>query len=168
MPATLVIQFGSDAEQGFALAELDDSLNIDVEGKVISSFEPGQPIWFWVHHEAGLRISGTKVSGRQGQITAMGTVQRTREQELAWPDIDSKVTLTYLPDFLPVLKWYGLPGTGLVLAGRSLSISDGAPCLADATITFTVHLFCFTPPPLKLREADEEYKVIFYINMEVA
>lgn len=168
MPATLLVQFGSGAEQGFALAELDDSLNLDAEGKSTSSFEPGQQIWFWVHHEAGLRISGIKVSGRQGQIAAMGTVQRTREQELAWPDIESKLTLSYLPDFMPILKWYGLPGTGLVLAGRELGISDGAPCLADATITFTAHLFCFTPPPLDLKTADEEYKLIFYINMEKA
>jgi hypothetical protein len=166
---TLVIQFGDGADSAaFAVAEFDEVLNTSPNGESKSSWLIGESINFWVQHDPSLRVASILPTGAAGEVISHGIARRKRDQELSWPDVETAVELSHIPASAPALTWYGLPGTGMQLDGRSLRITGGAPCTCDAVIPIDVHLFRFIPPVLELATAEDKYRVILYITMEAA
>jgi hypothetical protein len=167
--ATLVVQFGESADStAFVTAEFDDVLNVDSAGEVKSSWLPGDSIFFLVQHDPSLRIDAILPTGNSGTIVDCGIVSRSRDQELSWPDINTEQELSHNSTFFPTLTWYGSPGYGLKLNGRTLTIAGGAPCTCDAVIPIEARLFQYIPPQLVLATEDDIYRIIIYIYMEAA
>jgi hypothetical protein len=164
-----VVQFGDQAPvDAFVVAEFDDTLNIDGSGNVKTTWHAGDEIWFWVQHDASVRIAHIKPTGGSGDIVDCGWSHRSKTQELTWPDVETINELSYIPSAAITLKWYGTPGEGLAVSGRSISIAGSAPCTCDATIPMGVRLYRFIPPALALSGDADIYRVVIYIYMESA
>ena len=55
--STIVVEFGDGADSsGFVAMELDETLNLDSDGNVKTSFAPGNEVWFWLQHDETLRV----------------------------------------------------------------------------------------------------------------
>lgn len=165
--ATLVVRFGDQsASEAFVAAEFDDVLNGDGAGNIKTEWHPGDDIWFWVQHDTSVRIAAIKPTGGAGDVVECGVASRTKKQELAWPDTETPNELSYIPSAQPTMTWYGAPGKGMTISGRSVSITGGAPCTCDAVIPIGVRLYRFIPPSLSLARDTDIYRVIIYIYME--
>jgi len=68
--ATVVVEFGHGVDSGaLVVVELDEVLNLDLDGNEKTSFSPGDTPYFLVHHDSSVRIGAIKssagmVSGR--------------------------------------------------------------------------------------------------------
>lgn len=163
--ATIVVEFGAGADSSaFVAVELDDRLNVDAESEVKTSFQPGDQVWFWVQHDASLRID--RVRATSGMVVSAGQASRTRDQQCTWTG-DDPVELSHIPAGSPTLRWYGNVGTGLSRDGRRLSVAGGIPCTADAVVPISVHLYRYVPPPMSLGEG-ETWRSVIVVYLEAA
>ena len=77
---TCRVTFGSgSASDAFAVLELDDTLNLDADGQVITTFGEGQTIWFVLHVQPGYEPALAYQT--DGMITYCGPVTRARIME---------------------------------------------------------------------------------------
>ncbi|HNC99107.1 MAG TPA: hypothetical protein PKW90_23430 [Myxococcota bacterium] len=163
--ATIVIEFGAGADSGaFVALELDETLNLGEDGEEQTQFSPGDEVWFWLQHDASLRVGA--VAATSGMVVDCGMVRRSRLQELTWINEDAQ-ELSHIPAANPSYTWYGNAGSGMVRDGRSVTVTGNLPCTADAAIPIDVHLYRFVPPPLELAD-DASYRVVVVITMEAA
>jgi len=163
--STIVVEFGDGADSsGFVALELDETINLDSDGNVKTSFDPGDEVWFWLQHADTLRVGS--VAATSGMVVACGIARRSREQELTFAG-DGSQTLSHIPARNPEYTWYGNVGSGMSRDGRTLTVAGNIPCTCDAVIPIDVHLYRFIPPPLEL--ADEAtYRVVIVVTMEAA
>jgi len=162
---TLVAQFGSSADSSaFVAKDLDETLNLDGEGNVKTSWVDGDEVWFWVQHDASLVID--RVEPTSGMVVDCGQARRSRTQELTFKTADT-VELSHIPAKNPTYTWYGNKGAGLTRNGRAVSVSGNLPCTCDAEIPIDVHLYRFIPPKLDLGSG-ETYRVVIVIYLEAA
>lgn len=163
--ATIVVDFGSGADSSaFVVVELDETLNLDASGNARSEFSPGDEVWFWVQHDAVLRIG--EIECTSGMVVDCGSASRWRGQDLTWTSDDS-IELSHIPSVMPDLTWYGNVGQGLALSGRTITVTGGTPCTCDALIPIEVRLFRFVPPQLDLT-GDQTWRVVVVVTMEAA
>jgi len=156
--ATLVIQFGTDADSSaVALIELDDIAN---DGK--TSFSPGDTPYFLVHYDKSkLRIDHLTASS--GGIQSTGTVTRERTQELSFATTE-KQDLPYIPESVTFSSF----GAGsFTSAGRSVTPTGGVPCIGTAVMQVSFQQYVLNPPALALADG-ETYSILIVVYMEPA
>ena len=158
---SIVLNF-SDAAASNALVvvELDDTLNLDADGKTKTSFIPGDLVDFLVHHDDTVRISGTEQSS--GTISAQGLVTRHRSQQMQFTTPDDKQQTQHFPKNISP-TWYGRT-PDLIVDGRNLTVS-AAPAIGEISYDMDAYLYCITPPELELT-GEEKFYILTVITLE--
>lgn len=126
----LVVSFGESvtSDSGSITVEWDDSLNVDGDGEVKTSFVPGDELYLLVHHGSDVELVGVKTTS--GSISGGDRVNLVREDEFGWGSIDDEETLSYTPTGSLRYTWYGRVGTGAALVDKVLTMDGSFPCLA--------------------------------------
>ena len=77
---SIIISFGSlsSSDAGLIVLEPDDLLNIDSEGNIKTTFNPGDDFYFLVHHDHTIIIDSVKSTS--GALRAQGEKTRTNIQ----------------------------------------------------------------------------------------
>ena len=164
--ATIVVQFGQGADSSaFFALELDETLNLDSSGEAKSEFAPGDEVWFWLQHDASLRVGS--VACTSGMAVDCGQVRRERRQELTFASADSDESLSHLPATAPILTWYGNDGGPLAIDGRTVRAGGAIPSTCDAVLAIDVRLYRYIPPPLQLADG-QSWRSVVVITMEAA
>ncbi len=165
--AALVIQFGEGADSSALVKmEWDEVLNVDAAGEGKSSFAPGDPAYFFIHHAPTLRIG--RVAVTHGQIVKQAMITRTRKQELDFVEVTDGVELEYLPAGPLTTKWCGNAGVGLKRTVRKMGISGGdLPALAQVSYPIAAQGYKVITPEVALAEG-ESYPIKVYAWMEAA
>lgn len=142
---SIVIGFGESVAAGDALAvaELDEVRNRAADGSVKTEFGPGEPFYFWVHHDPGLRITWARVTG--GNVSLVGQESRTKTMDWAFfAFADTVIELPHIPSGRPSASWLGRDGR-LQVDGRRMSAA-AVPAVANISYSFRVTVFRVTPP----------------------
>ena len=86
--ATIVVTFGENVSSSnhFVRAELDDTLNLNSEGKSKTSFNPGDDVYFLIQHDSTVRIRA--IRSTSGQVQSLGAVSRSREQIMLYTELN--------------------------------------------------------------------------------
>jgi hypothetical protein len=162
--ATIVVHFGDDVAAGaFAIARLDDELNVDAAGEVITSFAPGDRIHFLVQHDATLRIA--KVVPTDGTVARQPDKDYTITQQLTWLEDNEAQELEATPSGALTKTGYGRTASGWTLAGRSLSTTGGAPVIYDIEYRARMKSYVLHAPNVTLAE-DATWPVVIGIYLE--
>lgn len=163
--ATVVVQFGDGADSSaLVVVELDEVMNVDLNGEEKTSFVPGDIPYLLVHHDATVRIG--QVACSSGMVSPVAMVSRERSQQLQWPDAADSQELPHLPAGVVSWKWYG--NVPLITRdGRTLTASGAIPAIGEASYAIDCHQYRLIPPVLELA-ADESYPVLIVITMEAA
>lgn len=140
--------------------ELDETLNVTASGEVITSFASDDPVWFWVHHEAGYEIDHVACTDPNAMITDHGTVRRSRSVDLLFTGED-EVSLSYSAAGPLQFAWQGAVGGGVVVDGMQVDVATNLPCSCVVTVPIDVHLFCLQPGHTKA-------KVVAYLKEKSA
>lgn len=144
-----------------AVAMLDDKLNVDSAGNAKSQFLPTDAPYFWVHLDAGLRI--TQIRCSSGAVRSLGTVTRTAEIDTL--DIDEagdEHELEYNPASEPVFEWYGNRPT-VSRNGRKLTFSAALPAAGSGRYTFRAFSYQYQPPVLVANQ-DWRTRIVIYVG----
>jgi hypothetical protein len=168
---TCRVTFGSgSASDPFAVLELDDSLNLDADGQVITTFGDGQPIWFVLHVQPG--FSPSLAYQTDGMITYCGQVTRARTMEGAvWSPEDLSVELSHYPAGGVAVDWQGNSIALAGVSGRTLAAADAELTLmARGNLGYTIncHLYRFDPPSALVLGENESYIIDAMITLEPA
>lgn len=170
--ATCRVTFGqgSSSSDPFAVPELDDTLNIDADGEVMTTFGATDTIWFILHCQPGYVPSLAYQT--DGMVTYCGPVTRARTMEGAvWTPENLSVELSHYPAGEVAADWQGnaidldpVNGRTLAAAAESLFI------MARANLTYTIacHLYRFDPPSGLTIGEDETYTIDAMITLEPA
>lgn len=169
--ASVVVEFGESVTDtgGTVVIELDDenSNNLNSEGKVKSTFLPGEQPVFIINHSDDLVVADVRCT--DGSIAQTGSNQtRSREDEVLFTKIGDDTTLQYAGIDSASFEWRG--NTGNVSVSESvLKLESGSyPCAG--TTSFNVLFqkeYMLTPPSLDL-SPDESYEISIVVYMEAA
>ena len=168
---TCRVTFGSgSASDPFAVLELDDTLNIDADGQVITTFGEGQPIWFVLHVQPGYVPSLAYQT--DGMITYCGPATRARTMEGAvWTPENLSVELSHYPAGGVAADWQGNSINLAAVSGRTLAAADvELSLMARANLSYAIncHLYRFDPPAGLVLGDDESYIIDAMITLEPA
>ena len=165
--ATIVVHFGDDVAEDnrFAVARLDDELNVDAEGEVVTSFAPGDIIHFVVQHDPALVIAG--IAATSGTLAAQPDKYYQVEQQLTWLENNESQDLEMIPAGAVTKTAYGRQPLGWSLTVRGLSITGGAPVVADVSYKARMRSWRLHAPNVVLAE-DETWPVVIGIYLENA
>lgn len=168
---TCRVTFGSgSASDPFAVLELDDTLNIDADGQVITTFGEGQPIWFVLHVQPGYVPALTYQT--DGMITYCGPVTRSRTMEGAlWTPENISVELPHYPAGDVAVDWQGNSIALASVSGRTLAAADAELSLmARGNLSYAIncHLYRFDPPSALVLGDGESYTIDAMITLEPA
>lgn len=166
---TCRVTFGSgSASDPFAVLELDDTLNLDADGQVITTFGEGQPIWFVLHVQPG--YVPALIYQTDGMITYCGPVTRARTMEGAvWTPESLSVELPHYPDGGVDVDWQGNSIALAPVSGRTLAaVESELTLMARANLSYAIncHLYRFDPPAGLLLGDDESYTIDAMITLE--
>lgn len=168
---TIVVSFNSsNANSAAVLAELDDVLNVDSDGKVVTSFGlDGEP-YFRFNAPTNIRLDS--VETHHGGILDHGTETRTLEVEQLFAsrnkDTLDTLTLSVAHDQVSV-DYVGNAGryTTAVTNGIATFTGDAdyTPFLLSASVEYTARIFQLIPGELDLGD-DETLNiyVTFYVS----
>lgn len=167
--ATCRVTFGTGSSGGdpFAVLELDDTLNLDSDGAVKTTFGEGDTIWFLLHVEPG--YTPAIAYQTDGMITYCGPVTRSRTMEALWTPEDLSVELSHYPDGGVSVDWQGNSIALAPVDGRRLAAVDSTLSLmARANLSYAVkfHLYRFDPPAGLVLEDDATYAIDAMITLE--
>lgn len=164
--ATVVVEFGEGADDGaLVVVELDDTANLDADGKVKTSFHPGDRPGFIVHYdEAALRVGEIRCSS--GMVTGGTMVSRSRSQQVQFASADAAVDLPHIPAGGVSVAWYGHSPI-LSQDGRRVTASGDLPAIGEASYSIRCLAYTLIPPPLSLSD-DETWPVLVVVTMEAA
>jgi len=164
--ATIVVEFGQGVDSGaLVVVELDEEMNLDLDGEEKTTFFPEDTPYFLVHHDASVRIGAVRSSS--GMVSGGGVVSRERSQQMQWPTADDQQDLPHIPASEPTWKWWGnMPvisrdGRAVTASGSSL------PAIGEVSYTIETHQYQLFPPAMDLEE-EETYPVLVVITMEAA
>ena len=168
---TCRVTFGSgSASDPFAVLELDDTLNLDADGQVITTFGEGQPIWFVLHVQPGYVPSLAYQT--DGIITYCGPVTRARTMEGAvWSPENLSVELNHYPADGVAVDWQGNSLALAPVSGRTLAAVDSTLTLmARGNLSYAVncHLYRFDPPSALVLGEGESYTIDAMITLKPA
>jgi hypothetical protein len=163
--ATIVVHFGDDVAEDnrFALVMLDDALNVDAAGEVITSFAPGDQIHFLVQHDPALRIA--RVASSDGTVAAQPDKDYQMEQQLTYLVADEDQELTAIPSGPITKAAYGRTAAGWTVQGRKLRITGGGPVIYDIEYRARMKSYCLHAPNVVLAE-DATWPVVVGIYLE--
>jgi hypothetical protein len=166
--ATIIISFGEgvSSDNYFVIAELDDAMNLDAEGKVKSQFNPGDDVYFLVQHEAAVRMSGVRCS--RGQIQSQGTVSRSQDMgNLVFTEANETKGTGYIANNLSAAFFGNSVNLSLIEGGKTIKCFGGSyPAICKADIRANFHSFRYIPPALTLT-SEESYPIAIAVYMEV-
>jgi hypothetical protein len=173
--ATTVVSFNSgssDTEYIFNLA-LDDTLNLDNDGEVKSSFSPSDSIYLQVNKSDNVDITGIEVTS--GSIRSTGSDEREYSvSNLFTTRGDSDDTDEFVLEHIPgdcSVSFIGKNGSvekSLTPIKQFKFIPDRrkTPFIAKFDYTYEVLTYKFTAPTMDLDEDESfELAVVFYINV---
>lgn len=133
---------------GLIIVEVDDRSHPDGSGGVKSVFEPGEAVYFLVHHGPDIEIVSVKCAD-YGDVQRIGEVVRTREEEIFFADLGTTKELGYYPSSSPSVSWYGR-GARVLRAGREVRPSAQAPCLGVVSYPIRATQYLHRPQSLSL------------------
>lgn len=172
--ATTVVSFnsGSDAEYVFNL-ELDESLNLDLEGEVKSSFSPSDIIYLQVNKSDNVDIIDIVVTSGKISINGNDTREATVNNLFVARDETEDTGEFLLPHIASDFSVSFIGKTGAVedsvtSIGQSKLIPDKTktPFIAEIKYTYKVTSYKFTAPDIELEENETyETAIVFYINV---
>lgn len=168
---TVVFNDGEDNDH-IILAELDDVLNVDSDGEVISTFAPGDEPY--IRFNASDNVTIDSVVATDGGVLSLGNVSRTIELEQLFASNDAaepdELSFSVVVDTVDV-SYIGRDGsftTKDLGNGMLKYVGDIAsvPFLMAATIDYTAKSYQLIPPTLNLDE-EETYNiyVVFYVTV---
>ena len=165
--ATIVVHFGDDVAEDnrFALAMLDDELNVDAAGEVITSFAPGDIIHFLVQHDPALRLA--RVAATDGAIAAQPDKSYRIEQQLTFLVANEDQDLQAIPSGAITKTPYGRVAAGWQVQGRKIRILGNDPVVYDLSYLARMKSYRLHAPNVALGE-DETWPVVIGIYLENA
>lgn len=162
---TIVVRFGEAATAGdlFAVLELDDTKNIDIQGNVLTSFAPGAEVHFILHTEPGVEIVRADLTSGDLSILAPEIRTRTPGQRAFFVDNDTVINLRHF--FLRNLNftWYGRNGI-ISTNGRQLK-SSLTPAIADISYEYLVTPITVLTPDVPL-VGEEVYPIGLRVTVQ--
>lgn len=170
--ATIVVHFGDDVEAGaFAVAMLDDELNVDGQGEPLTSFAPGSEIYFLVQHEPALVI--TRIAATDGQVVAQpqkyyavtDRLDFAEDYDAAADSSGGEQQLSMIPAGAITPTPYGRVATAIRYAGRLVRVLGGTPVKYDFAYRARVRSWKLLAPNVALAEG-EEWPITIHIYME--
>lgn len=168
---SIVVQFGDAVDdESFVVVELDDKVNKDNIGNVITTFLPSESAGFIVHFdESLLRVDSVECSS--GKVTGGDRTERDRTQQVQFVNTEDKVELSYIPAGEVEFEWYAEGADGnepeIDVDGKKMLALSETPGIGEATFNINCRAYTLEPPALELDE-DESYPILCVINMEVA
>jgi hypothetical protein len=162
MDATIMVSFGEGDSSALVVVELDDTKNLDDEGKVKTSFVKEDEIYFYVHMQPGLSIK--KITKTDGSISSQGSVTIDKTERIMFEDLNKEVELGYFPNNDLSWEWYGNNGS-ISRNKRTLTNNFNGPCIGDVSFSFSASSFKLIPPNITLEEG-ETYPVLIVIHIE--
>ena len=142
---TVVLEFGSTlSTSDFSCqVELDETLNV-VDGEVVSNFLPGDDCYLLTKCSDNVQM--TRIESTWGQVTSLGSVSRTKTDDLLFVElnsVDNKPSLSYTPSGGVSAQWIGnVGGTLNVDVDNSVNISSGTVpcyCIGTYSVSFVSH-----------------------------
>jgi hypothetical protein len=162
--ATLIVQFGSSADNGdLVVMELDDSRNLDANGEVKSSFAPGDAVYFLLHHAPTLTLGSMVATA--GYIVPMGTARFERVVDQQLFVNTEPISVTHLPAGGVGVSWYGRE-SATTQSTNQLTATD-PPAIGVLTYQFDALLYRLQTPGVVLAD-NETFPVAVVATMEVA
>lgn len=163
--ATVQVQYGSSGSDPFAVLEPDDTLNLDADGQVLTSFDGSGPVWFVFHCQPGFGPGQSYCS--MGMITDCGPVQRPRSQDdVVWTPEQTTIELAHYPAGAITATWEGVPMTLQLPSGRRLGVVEtDAIGRADLSYAINATLYRWDPPSALVLADDEELGVEILIKV---
>lgn len=160
---TIVVSFGEAvSSDALFVVELDDTLNMDGEGNVKTSFFPGDNVYFLMHYDANLAIKSIETTS--GMVDRQGSVVRQNLMEIFFQSTDDEHDLPHNPSSHPTGTFDGRQSV-LTRKGRKVK-AVSTPCIGDISYSYVADLAMYIPPAITLEE-DEQYMVGIVINVDV-
>lgn len=163
---TLVLSFSGAQAGGGSTAAVraawDDARNRAADGSVRSQFVPGESVYFIAQADAGARI--TRVAATSGAVVGLGAASRPQSDTLLFTGGEqSPPQLSWVPSSGLIATWYGNQGSGLQVAGRSVTVAAGYPCRATLAYSAAVTSYRLDTPRVQLaKEASWPIDVVIY------
>lgn len=170
---TLIVEFTGDSDVDFiAVADFDDTLNLDADGESTRVFSPGNDIHFWLHLSSNMKVD--EVRATYGTVTAGSVSSRSKVQRGLFTSIDSNdptvVTLDSVPSSFnntyygklgfPTIR-YGDFGVLTMTGGDIINI----PYIVDVSYNFPVQLYTLKTPAMVLAEGESfPVAIVIYIS----
>jgi len=164
--ATVVVEFGHGVDSGaLVLIELDEVMNLDLNGEEKTSFNPGDTPYFLVHHDSSVRIGSIKSSA--GMVSGGNAVSRARSQQMQFTNIEDSQDLPHIPAGALAWTWWGNDPV-IDQDGRTLKATGTKiPAIGEVSYSIQASQYNLTPPPMTLTD-DETYPILIVIYMEAA
>lgn len=172
--ATTVVSFNdnNDTTDYIFKIELDETLNLDENGDVKTSFSPGDVIYLQVNKSSNVDITAVAVT--DGSITSTGVGARKGETSNLFSNrevaTDDEFTLDRIPTNCAV-SYTGKQGAveqSVTNIGQYKFVPDitSTPFIAKFNYSYKVNSYKYVAPTLDLEE-DETYDVaiVFYITV---
>ena len=159
--ATMVVNFGESAinASGNLIVEWDDTLNVDADGNVQNSIDPGGSRHMLAHRGAGVLIKD--VRSTMGDIYGGGNVFLSRSTLVGFGDANDVKQLNYTPNSVKK-TWKGRVGNGLKIDGRDVRVANNFPCLVLLEFKVLFARYKLQVPGIKLAEK-EKFPLQVYI-----
>lgn len=155
-----VIPFGGGTGAAATSAprfEIDEAMHLDEEGKAISTFLPGEPVYLLLNHDSRVRVIRVRDDTANGDLQMIGNVTRIKTEEISFTHAADEHDLQYHPSLQPSARWYGRQGV-LSLSGRTLKAS-GAPCLGEVSYPISATQYLYRPSSLVTCLPGEQFPV---------
>ena len=152
----LIDQQATEAASGPAWAvEPDEETN----GTTGWTFTENKPFYFLAQPADGEVFD--KIEYEVGEYRLIGTVKRTRTDELTFQNGQKTGQLTFYPDRITKKYWNEAAQPRHSINGRTVTVNHDDPqFVLTVTYEFSALQFKFTPPATKLA-AEQSYKVAF-------
>lgn len=144
--------------------EIDEAMHLDEEGRAISTFLPGEPVYLLVHHDSHARVVRVRDDTADGDLQLIGQVTRIKTEEITFTHAADEHDLQYQPSGQPSARWYGRQGS-LSLSGRTLKAS-GVPCLGEISYPISATQYLYRPSSLISCLPGEQFPVDVVVEWE--
>lgn len=145
---TDIVQYGGDvsASSSGIQVELDEDMHRDSEGNVVTEFGPEDEVYFLVIPPPNVTVKGVKTTDGS-DVQRIGTITRTRTQEMTFHNPNHLVDLFYYPAGGLSPKWFGRSSTLQLTGAQSKQVkADNAPCLG--LISYSVNAIQYLNRPI--------------------
>lgn len=168
--ATLIIEPEDGGTQdAIVIAELDDAMNVDSSGEVVTSFGPGDQIYFRTHISREVQI--TDIIATDGSIRSFGAASRNTTEEFVFASRDPleppQHSLSRVPSGSLSFKYIGRSGS----VSRSQT-SNGVmtlqgdvnqvPYICEVSYNYACKSYLLQAPNVTLGE-DETYHIVVVV-----